>query len=144
MSCWQLFTHRHMRDSKTFLNSSCMVDDALLSIYCLQRQSIPDRSISTDVHAETVAIYYYENVTYSSHTNSMKQCVMKSTLVIIFAVMKSVVTLLDSSFCQAEMHDCKKNSRHGVHLTSRSIHPQSQPCLLLKAGSKARINVNNN
>ena len=30
----------------------------------------------------------------------------------------------------------------GSHLTSRSIHPQSQPCLLLKAGSKARINVN--
>ena len=74
--------------------------------------------------------------------NNMKQCIMKSTLVIIFAVMKSVVTLLDSSFCQAEMHDCKKIAIMGSHLTSRSIHPQSQPCLLLKAGSKARINVN--
>ena len=46
----------------------------------------------------------------------MKQCIMKSTLVIIFAVMKSVVTLLDSSFCQAEMHDCKKIAIMGSHL----------------------------
>ena len=29
-------------------------------------------------------------------------------IIILFAVMKSVVTLLDSSFCQPEMHDCKK------------------------------------
>ena len=35
-------------------------------------------------------------------------CTLVPFIIILFAVMKSVVTLLDSNFCQAEMHDCKK------------------------------------
>ena len=79
-------------------------------MYCLQRQSIPDRNIPIDVQRlwlyTTMKTLLILPTTVLEQT--MKQCIMKSTLVIIFAVMKSVVTLLDSSFCQAEMHDCKK------------------------------------
>ena len=93
-----------------------LVDDALqsiiMSIHCLQRQSIPDRSIPTDVQRlwlyTTVKTFLILPTTVLEQTmNNMKQCIMKSTLVIIFVVMKSVVTLLNSSFCQAAMH-CRK------------------------------------
>ena len=116
-------------------------------MYCLQRQSIPDRSIPTDVQRlwlyTTMKMLLILPTTVLEQTmNNMKQCIMKSTLNCYYNIMKSVVTLLDTSFCQPEMHDCKKIAIMGSHLTSRSIHPQSQPVCSLKAGSKARINVN--
>ena len=43
----------------------------------------------------------------TSHAPCASNCTCAEGF-IIFAVMKSVVTLLDSSFCQAEMQDCKK------------------------------------
>ena len=65
-----------------------MVDDTAeyISIYCLQRQSIPDRSIPTDV--QRLWLYYTTMKTLlilptTVLEQTMKQCIMKSTLVII-------------------------------------------------------------
>ena len=81
------------------------MESAAVRLYFLLEHNYSLVTMSCILHIIWVNSCTRNKINFSKDNIARGLCTL--VLFIIFAVMKSVVTLLDSCFCQAEMHDCK-------------------------------------